>query len=215
MSKSIIVVGSGGLAKCVTNIAHSLGMSVLAFVNDDKAGSKVLGIPVITKQQCIEYHQTANLAIAIGDNAARERVYNEYKSELPNSKFPALIHKSAVIGISSIVGDGSFVMPLANISVNSKVDMFCIVNSSASIDHDCLMNSFSSVAPRVVTGGNVQIGIRSAVSIGTTVKHGIVIGNDVVIGANSFVNKAVESNIVAYGNPCKFVRERSKGDTYL
>ena len=51
MSKSIIVVGSGGLAKCVTNIAHSRGMSVLAFVDDDKAGSKVLGIPVITKEQ--------------------------------------------------------------------------------------------------------------------------------------------------------------------
>ena len=77
------------------------------------------------------------------------------------------------------------------------------------------MNAFSSIAPRVVTGGNVKIGIRSALSIGATVKHGVLIGDDVVIGANSYVNKQISSNVVANGSPCKFVRKRIKGDSYL
>ena len=41
------------------------------------------------------------------------------------------------------------------------------------------------------------------------------IGDDVVIGANSYVNKGVEDGVVAYGSPCKFVRSRKKGDSYL
>jgi len=77
------------------------------------------------------------------------------------------------------------------------------------------MDAFSSIAPRVVTGGNVKIGLSSAISISATVKHEVVIGDDVVIGANSYVNKNVESNVVAYGSPCKFVRSRNKGDSYL
>jgi sugar O-acyltransferase (sialic acid O-acetyltransferase NeuD family) len=215
VSKDIIIVGAGGHAVSVTNVALSCGINVVAYVDNNKAGSKVLDIPVITKQQCIDTYKTANFAIAIGDNSVRERVYNDYKLELPNCEFPPLIHQTAVIGINSKVGDGTVIMPQTNIGPNSKVGVFCILNTSSSIDHDCDMQSFSSIAPRVVTGGNVNIGVRSALSIGATVKHGIVIGDDVVIGANSYVNKPFDSNLVAYGTPCKFVRERTKEDAYL
>ena len=53
------------------------------------------------------------------------------------------------------------------------------------------------------------------ISIGKLLRMKYYIGDDVVIGANSYVNKAFESNQVAYGNPCKFVRDRKKGDSYL
>ena len=199
----------------MTNVALSCGMNVVAYVDDNKNGSKILDIPVITKQQCIDTYKTSNFAIAIGDNLVRESVYNEYKIKLPNCKFPPLIHSSAVLGINSKVDDGTVIMPQVNVGPNSKVGMFCILNTSSSIDHDSDMQSFSSIAPGVVTGGNVKIGLRSAVSIGTIIKNGILIGDDVVIGANSYVNKAFDSNQVAYGNPCKFVRDRTKGDSYL
>ena len=67
----------------------------------------------------------------------------------------------------------------------------------------------------VCTGGNVSIGERSAISIGSTIKHGIKIGHDVVVGANSLVMDNIKSNQVVYGTPAKFVRKRSKGDKYL
>lgn len=215
MKQSIIIIGAGGHAVSIANVAHGSGMNVIAFVDDNKAGVGLLGIPVITTQQCINEHTAANLTIAIGENSVRERVSNEYKSAMPKAKFPPLIHNSAVVGIKTEVGDGTVVMPQVNIGPNCKVGVFCILNTSSSIDHDCEMDAFSSIAPRVVTGGNVKIGLSSAISIGATVKHGVIIGDDVVIGANSYVNKTVESKTVAYGIPCKFVRKRDKGDSYL
>jgi len=215
MKPSIVIIGTGGHAVSIANVAHGSGMNVVAFVDDNKVGTNLLNIPVISSQQCINEHSAANLTIAIGDNALRERVCNEYKSAMPNARFPALIHSSAVIGINTEVGDGTVVMPQVNIGPNCKVREFCILNTSSSIDHDCEMDAFSSIAPRVVTGGNVKIGLGSAVSIGTTVKHGVIIGDDVVIGANSYVNKRVESNVLAYGSPCKSVRKRTKGDSYF
>ena len=71
MSKDIIIVGAGGHAVSVTNVALSCGINVVAYVDNNKAGSKVLDIPVITKQQCIDTYKTANFAIAIGDNSVR------------------------------------------------------------------------------------------------------------------------------------------------
>lgn len=215
MKQSIIIIGTGGHAVSIANVAQGSGMSVIAFVDDNKAGSNLLNIPVITTQQCINKYGAANLAIAIGDNAMRERISNEYKSVMPSAKFPPLIHNTAVVGINSEVGDGTVVMPQVNIGPNCKVGVFCILNTSSSIDHDCEMEAFSSIAPRVATGGNVKIGLSSAISIGATIKHGVVISDNVVIGANSYVNKTVESNVLAYGNPCKFVKKRNKGDPYL
>lgn len=215
MSTPIIIIGTGGHAVSVLNVALGSGMSVIAFVDDNKAGNDLLGIPIIAMEQCFEENETANLAIAIGDNTVRERVSNECKSKLPLAHFPSIIHPSAVIGINSKVGYGTVVMPLVNVGPNSSVGNFCIMNTSSSIDHDCEMKSFSSIAPRVVTGGNVCIGMRSAISIGATVKHGIDVGDDTVVGANSYVNKAVDNNVVAYGSPCKSVRERFRGDPYL
>lgn len=215
MSTPIIIIGACGQAVSVANVALGNGMNIIAFVDDNKAGNHLLGIPVITRKHCVEDHKTANLAIAIGDNTVRERVSNEYKFELPLANFPSIIHHSAVIGINSKVGDGTVVMPLVNIGPNSSVGNFCIMNTSSSIDHDCEMKSFSSIAPRVVTGGNVSIGVRSNISIGATIKHGIEVGDDTVIGANSYVNKAVDNKVVAYGNPAKFVRARVKGAPYL
>ena len=215
MSGSILIIGAGGHATSVANVALAIGMRVSGFVDDLKAGKELLGIPVISMHQCEKRQEIVNLAIAIGDNAARERVTSEYKSKFPSVNFPPLIHHSAVIGVNSKVGAGAVIMPMANIGPNSSVGEFCVVNTASSIDHDCQMYPFSSLAPGVVAGGNVSIGTRSAISIGTIVKHGIEIGQDAVVGAHSYVNKAVENNVVAYGSPCRYVRSRSIGDTYL
>jgi sugar O-acyltransferase (sialic acid O-acetyltransferase NeuD family) len=215
MNSSVVIIGAGGHAVSVTNVALSSGMSIIAYVDDNKTGNEIMGVPIITRQQCINLYPSHKFAIAIGDNAVRERVYLEYKNDLPKAQFPSLIHKSSITGVESSIGDGAVVMPLVNIGPNSRVGDFCILNTSSSIDHDCNMSDFSSLAPRVVCGGKVNIGARSAISIGATVKHGVKVGMDVVIGANSYVNKPFEDNLVAYGSPCKKVRGRKKGDTYL
>lgn len=215
MKDTLVIIGTGGHAISITNVAHSCGMSVVAYVDDKNAGSKVMEIPVISKNQSLQNFSSHNYAIAIGDNATREKVYIEYKNDFPQAKFPALVHESSVLGVESSIGDGVIIMPLVNVGPHSIIGSFCLLNTGSSIDHDCVMKEFSSLAPRAVCGGDVKIGIRSAISIGAIVKHSIRIGEDVVIGANSYVNKSLDSNLIAYGSPCKKIRVRQKGDPYL
>ena len=53
----------------------------------------------------------------------------------------------------------------------------------------------------VIIGDNVWIGG------GVIILPGVAIGDNVVIGAGSVVTKSIPSNKVAYGNPCRVVRE--------
>lgn len=106
---------------------------------------------------------------------------------------------------------------MAGVSINrcTSVGRFCIVNTNASLDHDTVMEDFSSLAPGATTGGNCRIGQHTAISIGAVLIHGIHIGEHSVIGAGSLVMKSIDSNIVAYGTPAKAIRQRKEGDQYL
>ncbi len=55
----------------------------------------------------------------------------------------------------------------------------------------------------VVIGNHVWIGG------GAIIMPGVTIGDNVVIGAGSVVTKDIPSNTIAYGNPCRVVRENN------
>ena len=60
--------------------------------------------------------------------------------------------------------------------------------------------AISKTAP-VTIGSNVWIGGSSIIL------PGVSIGDNVTIGAGSVVTKSIPSNVLAYGNPCKIIKE--------
>ena len=63
--------------------------------------------------------------------------------------------------------------------------------------HDNKIMNFSSIAPGVITGGNVSIGYRTAISLGSIIRNDIEIGSDNVIGASSYINSNITNKKVA------------------
>lgn len=58
----------------------------------------------------------------------------------------------------------------------------------------------------------VHIGRNCWIGAGAVILPGITIGDNVVVGAGSVVTKALPSNVVAVGNPCKVLREINDHD---
>lgn len=212
---SLVVIGAGGHAVSVANVALSAGFEVRHFVDKERMGDALLGVGIIGDISQLGDFSSFCFAIAVGDNAVRERILGDLIARYPKIHFPSLIHSSATVASFTSIGEGTVVMPNAVIGPNSKVGKFCLINTQASIDHDCVMRDFSSLAPAAVTGGRVIVGMRSAICIGATVKHGLTIGDDCVVGASSYLNRDLPSNQVAYGVPARKVRSRDVGDPYL
>ncbi len=213
--RPLVIFGAGGHAVSVANVALSAGYAIQHFVDQNRKGTALLGIPVIGGIAELENPQELSFAIAVGDNCVREKIHRELLATTPHLHFPPLVHPSAVISFFTEIGDGSVVMPQAVVGPHSRVGRFCLVNTRASIDHDCTMLDYSSLAPGAVTGGTVRIGLRSAVSIGATVKHGLTIGDDSIVGAHSYLHRDLPDHQVAYGVPARPVRSRRAGDAYL
>ena len=58
----------------------------------------------------------------------------------------------------------------------------------------------------------IHIGRNCWLGAGVIVLPGVTIGDNSVIGAGSVVTKDIPANVVAYGNPCKVVREIGQKD---
>lgn len=59
---------------------------------------------------------------------------------------------------------------------------------------------------------DVHIGNNVWIGAGAKIMPGVTIGNNTVIGAGSVVTKDIPENVVAYGVPCKVIREINEHD---
>jgi sugar O-acyltransferase (sialic acid O-acetyltransferase NeuD family) len=199
----------------VFGVALACGYEVLAFVGQDREPKSIFGIQVLDNIRSFARDTRVSFVVAVGSNFARERIYAEISGEIENKRFPFLVHPSAAIMPNGRIGKGTVVMANCLVGVETTIGDFCLLNSSASIDHTCKMSDYSSLGPSCVVGGDVEIGVRSALSIGSVIKNSVQVGHDSVIGAASYVYRSIGDNVVAYGTPASVVRSRGYNEPYL
>ena len=208
--RKIVIIGTGGHTTSLLNIITTPPYQVVAFVDKLKTSKKFNKIRVINDEEAISKYYDCEFIIGIGDNNIREKLLKMYSKKIKRIKFATLIHDSAIISRNVKIEEGSVVMPNVTVGPNTKVGKFCILNTHSSLDHDCLMDDFSSIAPGVNTGGEVTIGKNSCIGIGAKIKNNITIGKNVIIGGASFVNKNIKNNLTCFGVPVKIIRDNYK-----
>jgi sugar O-acyltransferase (sialic acid O-acetyltransferase NeuD family) len=217
----LLVIGSSGHASVLVDAIEVAGQyEVIGYLDDTEArgttrrGRPILGafadVASICAQQLIEH-----VVIAVGDNWWRRKVYCDLIKNCPNLKFPAIKHPSAVVSPSAQIGKGSAVLAGAHVGPGSRVGEFCILNTGSSMDHDCALHNFASVAPGAFMGGLVEIGECSAIGVGASISDRISIGRYAVIGTGAVVVRNVPDLVVAYGNPARVKRTRTEDEKYF
>ena len=219
--KPLLLVGASGHCHALLAVIQRQGEYAPIGLMDSQQpiGSTVYGLPVLGREAdapalCRD-HQIGHLFVAVGHNAHRQRLTEQLREHVPEIVFPALVDPSAVVAADARIGAGVAVMALAHVGAGTVLSDGALINTSASVDHDCVLEPFSSLAPGVVTGGSVQLGNRSALCLGARVVHRCSIGADTVVGAGSLVLNDLPSGVLAYGSPVRVIRDRSPFDNYL
>ena len=218
--KKIIIIGGGGHAGITYDCIISqkkyepIGYIDINRGNLHKHGIKYFGklnqIPSLVKKL-----KDCYFIVGIGDNFLRYKIVNDLKIKNIKCKWATVIHPSASVSRTIKIGIGSLILSGSILSYNTLIKRHVCINTGASIDHDNFFGDYSSAGPGTVTGGNVRVNKLSYLAINSTVKHNILIGSNVVIGASSYVNRDCISNRVYYGIPAKEIRKRTIGENYL
>lgn len=219
--KNILILGASGHGRVVMDCVEREGrFKIMGFLDSYKRkGTLINGYEVLGNErdllfQC-ERLNVYGIIIAIGDNWIRHQLVNRVKLIAPNIKFVSAIHPAAIIGKDVTIGPGSVVMPGTIVNANCTIGKHCILNTNASLDHDSVMEDYSSLAPRACTGGNLLLGEFSAICLGANVIENISIKPHSIVGAGSLVIRDVPSHTLVYGVPARSVRKRRIGERYL
>lgn len=204
---NILIIGAGGHAKVVIDVARAAGFEPVAAldpaaVGDDCNGVKVVGDDNLAAEMFADGIHA--VAVAIGDNRLRCRIAKRLGAI--GFIFPALVHPSAVISGSAKIGGGTVVMPNAVVNADASVGDFVIVNSAAVVEHDCVLGRGAHVAPGTRLGGCVSVGCGALVGIGSAVRPGASIGDYAVVGAGSTIIADIPANCIAVGSPARVQR---------
>ena len=219
--KNIVLIGGGNQAHYTIDIVEKEGKYNIIGIIDSvhNIGSDRFGYKIIGRQEDIkELIETYNIeggVISIGDNWGRYYVSQQILAIIPNFKFINAIHPSVIIGNNVEIGCGVVAMAGCIFNPKSKIGDFTFFATGAQVEHDCIIENYASISAGSVTGGYVKLGKYSALTLGVTVMDRISIGENSVVGAGSLVIKDLPDNVLAYGNPCKIIRNRIKGEKFL
>jgi UDP-3-O-[3-hydroxymyristoyl] glucosamine N-acyltransferase len=72
----------------------------------------------------------------------------------------------------------------------------CKIGSYCNIGHNTILGENSLLTSHCVIAGSVKTGVRFWMGINSSIRNGITIGDDVILGANSYINKNVEDKRV-------------------
>lgn len=199
--KKLIIVGAGGHGKVILDIAMRNGYVMMGFLDDDPERKELAGHPIIGGcADAVKYAQDAEFVIGIGSNIIRERLVEMLDGKVT---WATLIHPTAYIGLGVEIGEGTLVMPQASVNAFAKVGRHCIVNTSAVVEHDNVIEDFVHVSSGATLAGTVCVGRRTLIGAGSSVKNNISICQHVTVGVGAAVVKDITEPGIYVGVPAR------------
>ena len=212
MSMPVIVLGAGGHAKVLINALQLCTIEILGITDPDPAliGQKVLGVSILGSDDELKKYSADKVQLVNGLGSVRLpesrcRIFDECKRM--GFTFATVVHPSAIVADDARIGEGSQIMAGAVLQPGICLGVNVVINTRASLDHDCHIGSHTHIAPGVTLSGDVYVGKGAHVGTGASVIQGVRIGEDSLVGAGSVVLKDIASGVKAFGCPAKVVQK--------
>jgi sugar O-acyltransferase (sialic acid O-acetyltransferase NeuD family) len=215
--KQIVIWGAGGHASVVADIVRQGQTHEIACFVDDSGGNSArgrvfLGVRVLGDREelaAMLRRGVEDIVIAIGDCEARLSLAQAARGL--GFRLWSAVHPRAIVALSAEVGTGAVIAAGAVIGPGTTLGENVIVNSCASVDHDCRLAEGVHICPGTHLAGRVEVGRAAWVGIGSTVIDRVRIGQGACVAAGAVVTGEIPDRVLARGVPARVVRKLPPG----
>ncbi|MEN3233176.1 NeuD/PglB/VioB family sugar acetyltransferase [Methylobacterium ajmalii] len=203
----VVAVGGSGLhARVVLEAADLAGLAVLGVLSDAMpAGAPFFGshrvLGGLDRLHDRSFLQGCRLHLGTGDRAVRRSMAEAVEAN--GGRLGTIVHPAGIVSPSAVIGAGAFVAAGAIVGVGAVLAEACLVNTGASLDHDCLLDAGVILGPGARLAGAVLCEADVFVGLSACVLQGLRIGRGAVVGAGAVVTRDVAAGATAVGCPAR------------
>lgn len=213
--KRLFIYCAGGLGRDVLRLARRINQdgsrwSGICFVDDGCAKEEVNGAPVLRFASYLDQRQEGDsFVIATGEAVFRRNLWDKLNGH--GITLDTLVDPGVYLDEFDTLGAGCVLTEGTILGGNNTFGLCSYVNLGCKIGHNSSMGAFSTLSPGCIVSGDVTIGDGTYIGTGAVIRDEVSIGKNCIIGMGSLVTKDIPDNVVAYGSPCRVVRENTDG----
>lgn len=199
--RPVLVVGGGGHARVLIDALRRAGRQIIGVLDPDPAVARGLpeGVAQLGGDEKLAAFDQTEVALVNGLGSirlptARASLFDRLQAA--GWRFASVLHDSAVLALDTRLGEGAQVMAGAVLQTGVTLDDDVIVNTRASLDHDCRIGRHCHVAPGATLSGGVAVGAGTHIGTGASIIQGVRIGAGCLIGAGSVVTRDLPDGAV-------------------
>jgi len=209
MNKPLILVGGGGHASVLAELANDLQLPVLAFteVRAPDTHSLLTGLDFLGDDSVIfSAHKPDAISLinglgSTGKIKQRATIFNQFTAE--GYGFTDLIHPTSYLSPSVSYGQGLQVLAGAIINTGARLGDNVLINSRALVEHHCIIGSHTHIASGAVVCGGSMIGESVHIGAGAVINQGITVADGAIIASGAVVIADVPAGSLMAGVPAQ------------
>lgn len=212
----LFIYCAGGLGREVLRLARVINdrkprWKEIIFLDDVPNISAINGAEI---QSFEKYLPTARahsdqFIIASGEPKTKKALAEKLLAH--SCRLTTLVHPDFCKSPFHTIAEGAIIAEGNIFTDNIQVGFCTHLNLRCTIGHDTVIGDYATVSPGAMISGDVTVGEGTYIGTGAIVRDEVKIGKNSIIGMGSLVTRDIPDGVVAYGSPCKVVRENRDG----
>ena len=136
--------------------------------------------------------------VAIGGDKGRDRMVVGYQLSKMGLVPMTLVNPWSFVAGTARIDEGCQIMAGASICELVRIGRHSIINTNASVDHECKIGSGVHVMPGATICGLVRLGDMVTIGSNATIFPRVEIGEGSIIGAGTVITKNIPANVIVH-----------------
>lgn len=206
--KDLYIIGAGGFGREVLTIAKDIEPTqdkwrIKGFLNSKEYMDAIDDIDTgeYTICESLESHIISDenvYVFAIADVNVRERMCTELSKK--GAEFINLIHPTAYVTNTSVLGNGIIITPLSLVSVNTFIGNHVIING-ARVGHDAIIKDYCTLGPQSCVLGYCTVEKKVTLGCNACIHPHVRVSEGTIVGMGSVVIRNTPPNSTIFGIP--------------
>lgn len=205
-----VIWGAKGHARVIREALFASGRRLLAVIDRDPVPPPIASVPLVVGGTAFQAwlaerasEPPPGFVVAIGGARGEDRLAIADRLIAWGLKPITVRHRSAIVARCAVLGPGAQVLAGSCVAAAATLGSQVIVNTKASVDHDCQLADGVHIGPNATLAGEVIAERGCFIGAGAVILPRLRIGAHATVGAGAVVTRDVPVGMTVVGNPAR------------